>query len=144
MAMWSMIALAVAGDGFWTPVNAIAHTFWSDAPLDGTFSAGALALGLIAHMMLSAGLGVAILTLADRYRDARATVAIAFAVSAAAWVGGVLLWHAVDDAASNAFTGWIFAVGHIVFAMTAAAGAFALADDRSTRESARGRRAVHV
>jgi len=32
------------------------------------------------------------------------------------------LWHAVDDVAASAFTGWILAVGHVVFAMTVTAG----------------------
>lgn len=42
MAMWSMVALAVTGHGFWAPVNAIAHTVWDSAPLDGTFDVAAL------------------------------------------------------------------------------------------------------
>ena len=32
MAMWSMIALAATGDGFFAPVNLIAHAVWRDAP----------------------------------------------------------------------------------------------------------------
>jgi hypothetical protein len=28
MAMWSMVAFAATGAGFWTPVNLIAHTIW--------------------------------------------------------------------------------------------------------------------
>ncbi len=45
MAAFSMIALWVAGSGFWTPLNLIAHTFWRAAPLDSTFSAAPLVNG---------------------------------------------------------------------------------------------------
>jgi hypothetical protein len=38
MAMFSMLAMAVSGNGFWTPLNAIAHTLWKGAPLDGRFN----------------------------------------------------------------------------------------------------------
>ena len=46
IAVFSMMMLWVAGSGFWTPLNLIAHTFWRAAPLDGTFSAAALTLPL--------------------------------------------------------------------------------------------------
>ena len=144
MAMWSMIALAATGHGFWAPLDLIAHTVWRSAPLDGTFSAGALAIGLMAHMMLSAGLGIAIATIADRFDYARSTAGIAFAVTGVAWVAGLVLWHAIDETAAAAFTGWILAVGHVIFAMTAAAGTIALADHRSARTSTSHPRAVHA
>lgn len=127
MAMWSMIALAVSGDGFWTPVNLIAHTVWRGAPLDGAFSAGGLALGLMLHMMLSAMLGVGIVTMArPAGHSVGAVVGVAFGVTAAAYVGQLVLWHAIDDASASAFTGWVLAVGHVAFAMTVAAGTLAL------------------
>ncbi len=53
MAAFSMIALWVVGSGFWTPLNLIAHTFWRTAPLDGTFSAGALVIGVAVHMTMA-------------------------------------------------------------------------------------------
>lgn len=144
MAMWSMLALAATGKGFWAPIDLIAHTLWHGAPLDGSFSAGALLLGLMLHMMLSAGLGVAIVGTADRFADARTKVVIAFAATGAAWVGGLILWHAIDDTAASAFTGWIFAVGHVIFAMTVAAAAIAFAADRSRSAPATHRRTVRA
>jgi hypothetical protein len=60
MAMWSMIALWLAGTGFWSPVNLIANTLWRGAPAGAAFSGGALVLGLIVHMMMSMGLGMAL------------------------------------------------------------------------------------
>jgi hypothetical protein len=47
MAMFSMLAMAVSGNGFWTPLNAIAHTLWKGAPLDGQFSLRALVVGVV-------------------------------------------------------------------------------------------------
>jgi hypothetical protein len=143
MAMWSMIALAVTGDGFWTPVNLIAHTVWRGAPLDGTFSVGALAVGLAAHMMLSAMLGVGIVVIARRATQTAGAVAtVAFAVTAVAYAAQLVLWHAIDNAAASAFTPWVLAVGHIAFAMTVTAGAVVT----TTRSPSSGRlhRAAHV
>ncbi len=31
MAMWSMIVMWLTGEGLWTPLNLIAHTFWDGA-----------------------------------------------------------------------------------------------------------------
>jgi hypothetical protein len=58
MAMWSMIVLWLTGSGFWTSLNLIAHTLWRSAPLDGSFSVGALVIGLVVHMMMSMVLGM--------------------------------------------------------------------------------------
>jgi hypothetical protein len=49
MAMFSMIMLWLAGSGFWTPLNLIAHTVWRSAPLDGRFSVAALVIGIAVH-----------------------------------------------------------------------------------------------
>ena len=122
MAMWSMIALAATGEGFFTPVNLIAHALWDGAPLDGTFSGGALALGLVIHMMISMMLGIVIIaaTSSDRLA-AGAKALIAMAIPLAAWAGQLVVWDAVDPTASAAFTPWVLFVGHAMFAMIAAA-----------------------
>jgi hypothetical protein len=58
MAMWSMLVLWLTGVGVWTPLNLIAHTLWREAPLDATFSWGALVLGMVVHMLMAVLLGV--------------------------------------------------------------------------------------
>jgi hypothetical protein len=60
MAAFSMIAMWLAGSGFWTPLNLIAHTFWRAAPLDGTFSAAALVIGVGVHMTMAILVGTLI------------------------------------------------------------------------------------
>lgn len=122
MAMWSMIALAATGEGFFTPVNLIAHAVWDGAPLDGTFSGGALALGLVIHMMISMMLGVVIVTAtASKGLSSAARALIAMAIPIAAWAVQLVVWDAVDPAASAAFTPWVLFVGHAMFGMVAAA-----------------------
>lgn len=122
MAMWSMIAFALTSKGFWTPVNLIAHSLWSGAPLTGEFSGGAFALGLVAHMALAMMLGAVISVVAHLVaKGGASTVAIATAIALGAWVIQAFLWRAVDSAGSAAFTPWILAVGHVIFGMSAGA-----------------------
>ncbi len=122
MAMWSMIVLAATGDGFWRPVNLIAHLGWSSAPLDGSFSAGALAIGLMAHMALAMMLGVAISLIAARFDGGTAaTLLISMGVAMAAWIGGAIVWNAIDSQGFDAFTPWVLATGHLMYGMAAGA-----------------------
>jgi hypothetical protein len=119
-------------------VNLIAHTVWRGAPLDGSVNAGALLLGLMVHMMVSAMLGIAIVVVARGATHGRGSIAAAaFGVTAAAYIAQLVLWHAVDHAAATTFTGWIFAVGHVVYAMTAAAALTALAHEPSPTTTVR-------
>ena len=122
MAMWSMIALAATGDGFFTPVNLIAHSLWEAAPLDGAFDGAALALGLGIHMMISMALGVVIVALTDSPRlSTVARGAVAMGIPIAAWAGQLVAWQVVDSAARDAFTPWVLFVGHLMFGAVAAA-----------------------
>ncbi|MGD9702887.1 MAG: hypothetical protein AB7L17_16300 [Ilumatobacteraceae bacterium] len=121
MAMWSMIALAATGDGFFAPVNFIAHSLWRDAPLDGGFSGAAFVLGIVIHMMVSMMLGVMIVIATDRRSMSTAgAVAVSIGVPMAAWAGQLVAWDAIDSDARSLFTPWVLFVGHAVFAMVAA------------------------
>jgi len=121
MAMVAMIATAATGDGFWTPVNAIAHTVWDGAPLDTSFSAGALALGVGLHMAVSMMLGIGIALLVAGRAVARGTTAVlALGAAMAAWLVQLAAWPAVDEAAAEATPQWVLFVGHAVFGMVAA------------------------
>lgn len=128
MAMWSMVVFAVTGDGFWNPVNLIAHTFYDHAPLNGSFNTTAALIGIAAHMMIAMMLGVAIALLAARIAHGpTATLTLALGVSLAAWLGGIVIWDAIDSSAFQAFTPWVLLTGHAMFAM-AAGGVIAAAD----------------
>ncbi len=122
MAVFSMFALRLAGSGFWTPLNLIAHTFWRAAPLDGRFSAAALVIGLAVHTIMAMLVGTLIAAAAYRVPAARSLV-IAGGMLFAALLWAVMqygIWRAVDAAAAQAFTGWVFAVAHLLFGMMAA------------------------
>ena len=122
MAMWSMIVLWLTGVGFWTPLNLIAHTVWRGAPLGATFSWGALVLGMVVHMMMATLLGTVFGVAAARYPVSRATLLGAGMVyGVVVWLlTQYVLWPLVDDAAAQAFTAWVFAVGHLLFGMVTA------------------------
>jgi hypothetical protein len=54
-------------------------------------------------------------------------------VAMAVWaVVEYILWPLVDEAASDAFTTWIFAVGHAVCGMVTALALYALSADTRT------------
>lgn len=128
MAMWSMLALAGGGDGFWTPVNLIAHLAWDGAPLDGAFSFGALVLGVMIHMATSMMLGVAIAVAIGRFGlDRTSAAALGMTIGLGVWaVNQYGIWQALDSAASDHFTPWVFALGHLMFgAVTGAVAAIA-------------------
>ena len=131
MAAFSMIALWLAGSGFWAPLNLIAHTFWRAAPLDGRFSGAALVIGVGVHMMMAMLVGTLIAAAAYRLPAARSLV-IAGGMLSAALLRAVMqygIWRAVDAAAAQAFTAWVFALAHLLFGMMAASfAAMGIAD----------------
>jgi hypothetical protein len=142
MALWSMAAMWVTGSGFWTPLNLIANTFYRSAPLDGTFSAPALVIGLGIHMAVASFFGTMIALLAQKMPGSRSLV-IAGGILLVAVVWPVMqwgVWYRLDEAAAEGYTDWIMAVAHMMFGVTAAGfAALAIADDEAPR---RGRHAA--
>lgn len=122
MAMWSMVVLAATRAGFWTPVNLIAHTIWRGAPTDGSFRVGALLLGLMVHMVMSVAFGVVLATLATRLAGTLpALLAAGMTFGLVLWlVNQYVIWPAIDETAAQAFTPWVFAIGHLMFGLVAA------------------------
>jgi hypothetical protein len=142
MALWSMIAMWITGLGFWTPLNLIGHTFYRSAPLNGTFSAPAVLIGLAVHLTVASCFGTAIAVLALRLPGRRSLV-IAVGILFVAVVWPVMqwgVWYKLDEDAAEGFTDWIFAFAHLVFAVTAAGiASIGVADDDHAR---RGRHAA--
>jgi hypothetical protein len=142
MAVWSMVAMWITGSGFWTPVNLIANTFYRAAPLNGTFSAPALVIGLAVHMTVASIFGVAIAVLVQLLPGARSLV-IAGGILFIAVVWPVMqygVWYSLDESAAEGATDWVFAVAHLIFGMVAASlAAVAIADDENVT---RGRHAA--
>jgi hypothetical protein len=142
MAMWSMVAMWVTGSGFWTPLNLIAHTFYRSAPLDGTFSARALVIGLAVHLTVASAFGVAIAVLAHWLPGTRSLV-IAGGILFVAVVWPVMqwgVWYKIDESAAEGFNEWIFAIAHVLFGVTVAGmAAIGIANEESAR---RGRHAA--
>lgn len=118
MAMFAMIATAVSGDGFWAPVNAIAHAAWGGAPLDGSFSVGALILGMLVHMATAMMLAAGIAPLLSAVRGRPAKVAAATIAATSAWLVQLAIWPAIDQAGADSIPQGILLFGHVVFGMT--------------------------
>ena len=138
MAMWSMIALAATGAGFFAPVNFIAHSLWREAPLNGGFHGASFVLGIVIHMMVSMMLAVMIVTGASRRSiSTTGAVAVSIGVPMAAWAGQLVAWNAIDPDARSLFTPWVLFVGHLMFAMVAA-GWTVLARRQTTTVAASG------
>jgi hypothetical protein len=142
MAVWSMVAMWLTGSGFWLPLNLVAHTFYRSAPLNATFSAPALVIGLAVHMTVAMIFGTAITALVQRLPGQRSLV-IAGGILFIAVVWPVMqygVWYSIDEQAAEGFTDWVFAVAHLIFGLVAASiAAVAVADDEPVT---RGRHAA--
>lgn len=116
MAMWSMIAFAATGDGFWRPVNGIAHVVWRGAPLDGSFNFAALVIGMMLHMAMSMMLGVVIVA-APSTTSRFGRAATALVVPMVVWIVQLGVWRVVDKEGSALLEGWVFFVAHLMYSM---------------------------
>lgn len=135
MAIFAMTMMWLAGSGFWTPVNLIAHTFWRSAPLDGRFSLVAAVIGVLAHMTVAVLFATTIAAGAYLIPGSRSLViAGGIAFTAVLWpVMQYGIWHAVDAAAARDFTTWVFATAHLLFGMIAASMAAIVVPDGDAR-----------
>jgi hypothetical protein len=132
MAMWQMIVgaiaqqpTAVAGihQSFWTAVTSIPSVIFGPSWLHGSFEAGAVVVGLMAHMMNSVMLGIIGVGLATTLLGRRPTFpqTLAFGM-----VFGVVLQAVIVDALINgvlqsvhtlstATPAWSWWVAHVMF-----------------------------
>ena len=121
MATFAMVTMWATGHGFFTIVNLFAHTFWSGAPLDGTYVLAAFELGLAIHLVISIGIGITIAAVTEAGQlDATVVFVLAVGIGAGAWIVQAIAWPAVDADAHAAFTPWVLGVAHLVFALGAA------------------------
>jgi hypothetical protein len=135
MAIFSMMMLWLAGSGFWTPLNLIAHTFWRAAPLDGTFGGPAMVIGMAVHVTMAMLFGTLIAAAACRLPAAR-SLGIAGGMLFATGRWAVMqygIWRAIDAAAAQAFMPWVFAVADLLFGLMAASFAAIWVPDADTR-----------
>jgi uncharacterized OsmC-like protein len=131
MAVWLMFILWLIGTGFWTLLNLIANTVWRSTPLGSKFSLTAVIIGLVVHVAVSFIFGSLIVVAAWRLPGPRSLI-----IASGALFGPVIwlvmqfgIWHAVDPAAAQVITPWVFAVAHLIFGLLAAATAAIIASD---------------
>src|ERR1700742_3732840 len=135
MAVWLLIILWLTGTGFWTLLNMITNTVWRSAPLGSKFSRAAVIIGLIVHVLVSCRSGSLIVVAAWRLPGPPSLI-----IASGALFGPVIwlvmqfgIWHAVDPAAAQVITPWVFAVAHLIFGLLAAATAAIVASDEKHR-----------
>jgi uncharacterized OsmC-like protein len=139
MAVWLMFILWLTGIGFWTLLNLITNTFWRAVPLDGKFSVWSLIIGLVAHVIVALIFG-AMIALAAWWLPVSRTLIIASGALFGPVIWVVMqygIWRAVDPAAAQIITPWVFAVAHLIFGVLAAAVAAIITTDEKAAGSAR-------
>jgi uncharacterized OsmC-like protein len=138
MAVWLMFILWLTGTGFWTLLNLITNTFWRAVPLDGKFSVWSLIIGLVAHVIVALIFG-AMIALAAWWLPLSRTLIIASGALFGPVIWVVMqygIWRAVDPAAAQIITPWVFAVAHLIFGVLAAAVAAIITTDEKAAGSA--------
>jgi uncharacterized OsmC-like protein len=139
MAVWLMFILWLTGIGFWTLLNLITNTFWRAVPLDGKFSVWSLIIGLVAHVIVALIFG-SLIALAAWLLPVSRTLIIASGALFGPVIWVVMqygIWRAVDPAAAQIITPWVFAVAHLIFGVLAAAVAAIITTDEKAAASTR-------
>lgn len=119
----SMLWYAAAGDGFWTPVNIVAHAVDRHAPLSGRVSAAGIAVGFLATAV------VAVIAVIPLYAAAVAEgmhplifIGAAAVYANVLWIAGhYLLWRSIDPAGADRFSSGVSWIGHMVAGLAAGA-----------------------
>jgi uncharacterized OsmC-like protein len=139
MAVWLMFILWLTGIGFWTLLNLITNTFWRAIPLDGKFNVWSLIIGLVVHVIVAFIFGSVIALAAWWLPWSRSLI-----IAGGALFGPVIwvlmqygIWRAVDPAAAQIITPWVFAIAHLIFGVLAAAVAAIITTDEKAAGSTR-------
>jgi len=135
--LFTMIGFAVEGRGAWQPLNLVAHSFWSKAPDDGTFSLPAFLLGLAVVLLAGVLLALPIALLVHNTDPHWAMVmALAVVIPNVVWViGHGLAWPAVNNHAAVLFFPFWSWMGHMVYGLVLGAVLLATRGHRRSRPS---------
>ncbi len=118
MGMVSMVLFPMLGiGGFWQPMNLIAALFNQEWGLIGGFAPLPSMLGMMVHLMMSAGLGALFAwTAGDAGRGK--VVLRAVIVSLVLWaVIDFLLLPLVNPVMTQVFPAWLFALVHVMYGL---------------------------
>ncbi|NUT36224.1 MAG: hypothetical protein HOV79_24460 [Hamadaea sp.] len=129
--LYSTLWFAAAGEGFWRPINLVAHTLWRGAPTDGGFHLGAALLGLV--VLAVAGVLVMVpyawLTVQAGTRGLFLILGAAVYANVVWIFGHYLVWNGVDPLAAGEYDHGVAWVGHMLAGL---AGGTALALTHTT------------
>ncbi|HEX5542977.1 MAG TPA: hypothetical protein VFX60_15680 [Micromonospora sp.] len=115
-ALFSMIWFGFGGDGFWRPLNLVAHTFWRGAPTSGAFHLGAAVLGLV--VLAVVGVLVlapfAVLAIGAGMSAPIAIVGASIYANVVWVIGHYLVWGKLDPVAAAEFSPGVAWIAHFV------------------------------
>ncbi len=115
MGMWMMGYYWASGRGLWEPLGYIGHFFLRIPIITHPLQ---VAIGLMVHMIVSLGLGIAIASILPRAFPLAAVMGGLF-LAVVVWAlmqYGVL--DSFDDVAYRGLVRWAFAVGHLIYGAT--------------------------
>ncbi len=94
----------------------------ADLARGATFSGGALVLGAVIHMMMSIVMGLVLALLVYGAKPGPAVLLVGgMMYGIGLWLfNHYAIWTAIDEIAAEAFTPWVFAVGHLMYGVVAA------------------------
>lgn len=114
--LFSMVWYFGGGNGFFKPVNLIAHTFDRGAPLDARFSIAALLIG-IASVTVAALIALVpfVVVAAGEGMHPLLFIGAAAIYANVIWIfGHYLLWAGIDPASAKLFSSGVSWVGHML------------------------------
>lgn len=114
--LFSMLWYFVKGEGFFKPLNLVAHVFDRGAPLNGRFSITALVVG-IASVTVAAWIALVPFTVVAAGEGMHPLVFIGAAAIYAnvIWIfGHYLFWAGIDPVGAKLFSAGVSWVGHML------------------------------
>jgi hypothetical protein len=113
--VFSVLWFGIGGKGWWKPLNLVAHTFWSGAPIDGRWNTGAELLGLV--VLLVAGVVVmapfTLLAIGAGLRPG-GMVGGAAVYTNVVWIfGHYWIWPGLDSVAAHEFSPGVAWLAHM-------------------------------
>lgn len=123
MAMWAMVVSAGSGMGFWTPAQLIAAV-WVGSSAMAHVAAGIVVVGMMTHMMMGIILAIIMAAGFQIFRIAAGPTRLAWGAGYAiiVWmVNQFAVLPAIDPVMASQMPAWAFAIGHMLFGVTAAA-----------------------
>jgi hypothetical protein len=115
-ALFTAVWFGVGGEGFWRPLNLIAHTVWRKAPTDGALHVPSVLLGAITLLVVGVLVMAPFAAVGLGARLGAISLILGAGIYAnVVWVfGHNLMWRALDPYAAAQFSPGVAWAAHII------------------------------